>query len=75
AAGARADLLVLDHDAPALAARDAASALDSFVFAGNAPLVRHVMAGGQWVVRDFRHRDEAAIAARYADAVGRLRAG
>ncbi|HEX7113388.1 MAG TPA: formimidoylglutamate deiminase [Mizugakiibacter sp.] len=73
-AGARADLLVLDHDAPLLAARDAASAVDSFVFAGNVPLVRHVMCGGRWVVRDFRHCDAAAIAARYRDAVLRLRA-
>ncbi|HEX7112411.1 MAG TPA: formimidoylglutamate deiminase, partial [Mizugakiibacter sp.] len=71
--GARADLLVLDHDASLLAARDAASAMDSFVFAGNVPLVRHVMAGGEWVVRDFRHRDAAAIATRYRDAVARLR--
>jgi len=27
--------------------------------------VRHVMANGDWVVRDFRHRDEERIAERY----------
>ena len=70
--GARADLLVLDELSPLLAARDAASVLDSFVFAGNTPLVRNVLCGGEWVVRDFRHRDETRIAARYRDTVGRL---
>jgi formimidoylglutamate deiminase len=68
----RADLLVLDHDSPQLAARDSENALDTFLFAGNTPLVRHVMANGQWVVRDFRHRDEERIAARYRDAARKL---
>jgi formimidoylglutamate deiminase len=63
--GARADLLVLDHDSPLLAARNAGNLIDSFVFAGNTNLVKHVMVAGQWVVRDFRHRDEARIAERY----------
>ncbi len=68
----RADLLVLDHDAPLLAARAPTNVIDSFIFAGNANLVRHVMVDGAWVVRDFRHRDEERIAARYRDAVKRL---
>ncbi len=68
-AGARADLLVLDEDSPLLAARGADDVLDSFVFAGNTPLVRHVMAGGRWQVRDFHHRDEERIAARYRTVV------
>ncbi|GLQ97682.1 formimidoylglutamate deiminase [Dyella mobilis] len=68
----RADFIVLDHESPLLAARDERSAMDSFLFAGNTPLVRHVMAGGRWVVRDFQHRDEARIAARYRMAMKRL---
>jgi formimidoylglutamate deiminase len=72
ALGGRADLLVLDHDAPLLAARDVATAIDSFIFAGNANLVRHVMVNGAWVVRDFRHRDEKRIAARYLAAAKQL---
>ena len=63
--GARADLLVLDENSPLLAARDRNNVLDSFVFAGNTPLVRDVMVDGEWVVRDFHHRDEERIAARY----------
>jgi len=68
----RADLLVLDHDAPLLAARDTSSVLDTFLFAGNSNLVRHVMVNGETVVRDFRHRDEQRIAARYRGAVEKL---
>lgn len=70
---ARADLLVLDDAAPLLAAREAANVIDTFVFAGNVNLVRHVMVNGDWVVREFRHRDEERIAARYREAVARLR--
>ncbi len=62
---AQDDFIVLDDASPLLAARDERSVLDSFVFAGNAPLVRGVIAHGEWLVRDFRHRDEDAIAARY----------
>lgn len=71
----RADLLVLDDESPLLAARDARSLIDSFLFAGNTPLVRHVMCGGRWVVRDFHHHDEAGIAARYRAVVERLARG
>jgi formimidoylglutamate deiminase len=70
--GARADLIVLDETSPLLVARDARSMLDSFLFAGNTPLVRDVMVGGRWQVRDFRHHDEERIAARYRSVVARL---
>jgi formimidoylglutamate deiminase len=72
--GCRADLLVLDQHAPLLAAREPGAVLDSFLFAGNTPLVRHVLCGGRWVVRDFQHHDEARIAARYQRTVAALRA-
>jgi len=68
----RADLLVLDDAAPLLTARDGANALDTFLFAGNANLVRDVMVGGEWLVRDFHHRDEQRIAARYRETLTRL---
>jgi formimidoylglutamate deiminase len=73
--GHRADLMVLDDGSPLLAAREGHALLDSFVFAGNAPLVRDVMCGGRWVVRDFRHHDEERIAQRYRDTVRRLGQG
>ena len=71
--GLRADLLVLDHESPLLAGRDVENLLDTFLFAGNSNLVRHVMTNGEWVVRDFRHRDEEAIAARYREVAARLK--
>ncbi|MBN8714949.1 MAG: formimidoylglutamate deiminase [Xanthomonadales bacterium] len=74
-AGARADLIVLDENSPLLAARDARSMLDSFLFAGNTPLVRNVMVGGYWQVRDFHHHDEERIGARYRAVVERLASG
>ena len=73
-AGARADLIVLDDGSPLLAARDTRSLIDSFLFSGNTPLVRDVMVGGRWQVRDFKHRDEEGIAARYRAAVNALAA-
>jgi formimidoylglutamate deiminase len=71
-ADARADLIVLDDSSPLLAARDMRSLIDSWLFSGNTPLVRDVMVGGRWQVRDFRHRDEERIAARYRSAVSKL---
>ena len=68
------DVIVLDEGSPLLAARDDASVLDTFLFAGNTPLVRDVIAGGEWVVRDFRHRNEDRIAADYRAAVEALAA-
>jgi len=73
--GSRADLIVLDENSSLLAARNSRSVLDSFLFAGNTPLVRDVMCGGEWVVRNFHHRDEERIASRYRDIVGRLALG
>jgi formimidoylglutamate deiminase len=70
--GNRADLLVLDEESPILAGRDKESLLDTWIFAGNANLVRHVMACGEWVVRDFAHRDEERIAARYRSVIAKL---
>jgi formimidoylglutamate deiminase len=65
-------LIVLDDGSPLLAARGERDVLDAFLFAGNMPLVRDVVVDGQWVVHDFRHRDEERIAARYRDTVQHL---
>jgi formimidoylglutamate deiminase len=73
-AGSRADLLVLDDRSPLLAARGEADAIDSFLFAGNTPLVRDVMVGGHWRVRDFAHVAEARAAAAYRGVVEKLAA-
>jgi len=48
-AGARADLLVIDADDPALAGRDADSLLDTLVFSSPMRPFARVMVGGRWV--------------------------
>lgn len=73
-AGGPADFIVLDDAAPTLAARGDRDVLDSFVFSGNVPLVRDVMAGGAWVIHDYHHHAEDEIASRYRETLQRLRA-
>ncbi|MCC7046296.1 MAG: formimidoylglutamate deiminase [Alphaproteobacteria bacterium] len=72
--GRRADLVVLDAEHPLLVGREGERLVDSYVFAGNAPVVRHVMVGGAWVVRDGKHRDRERIAAAYRATIRRLAA-
>lgn len=72
APGCRADLLVLDPEAPALLGRAGDLLLDSWIFSGNATAVRDVMVGGRWLVEDYRHHDEAAILARFRETVAAL---
>jgi formimidoylglutamate deiminase len=70
--GPRADMVVLDDTSPLLAGREAADVIDTWLFAGNTNLVRHVMVAGEWVVRDGAHQDERRIATRYRAVVERL---
>jgi formimidoylglutamate deiminase len=66
--GYRADLIRLDSAHPVLAGSRGDALLDALVFSGNVNLVRDVMVGGRWLVRDGRHirRDETAAAYRAA---------
>jgi formimidoylglutamate deiminase len=73
APGARADLVVLDGEAPVLAETPPERLLDAFVFAGNVNPVRHVMVGGRWRVRDGRHLAREPIFGRYRRAVAAVR--
>jgi formimidoylglutamate deiminase len=73
APGKRADLLVLDDAHPNLNNIGAGDVLSTFVFCGNDNLVKDVLAGGRWVVRDGAHLDQAAIAQRYMHCVAELR--
>ncbi len=73
AVGKRADLLVLDSEHPNLAGVAPDDVLGSFIFCGNDNLIRDVLAGGQWVVRDHKHVAQAAIAQRYMHTIAELR--
>jgi formimidoylglutamate deiminase len=70
--GCRADLLVLDGTHPLAYGRAGDRLVDALVFAGNASLVRHVLVGGRWRVRDGAHAEEAAVAAAYRTVLDRL---
>ena len=72
AVGLRADLLVLDGDAPALVHKSGDGIVDSLVFAGDRSCVRDVMVGGRWQIREGRHEQQDAILARYRDTLGAL---
>ena len=65
AEGARADIVVLDEDHPALIARTEDEVLDSWIFCGGAACVRDVFVGGRQVVAGGRHVNEASIVGRY----------
>ncbi|MES2019293.1 MAG: formimidoylglutamate deiminase [Pseudomonadota bacterium] len=73
AVGKRADLLVLDSEHPNLAGIDAGDVLGTFVFCGNDNLVKDVLVGGRWVVRDGQHVAQGAIAQRYMHTIAELR--
>jgi formimidoylglutamate deiminase len=72
AVGDRADLLVLDAGAPALTAKAGDTLLDAVIFAANTSVVRDVMVGGRFVVKNGRHDDEGEILERYRGALGVL---
>ncbi len=68
--GARADLLVIDGQGGARCDPGDAQALDVLVFApGPGPLFSDVLVAGRWALREGRHPDAAAIAARAAKAL------
>ena len=69
-----ADLLALDARHPDLAGLRGDTVLDAFAFAGGHGMVRDVWSAGRHLVRDGRHGDRDAIAARYEAAVVPLRA-
>jgi formimidoylglutamate deiminase len=73
AVGNRADLLVLDDAHVNLDGVDATEVLGRFLFSGNDNLVRDVLVGGQWVIRNGRHFNQDSIALRYKLALHELR--
>ncbi|MFO1397445.1 MAG: formimidoylglutamate deiminase [Burkholderiales bacterium] len=72
AAGARADLVVLDTRDPALAEQAADDVLDAAIFGPCRHPVRDVLRGGRYIVRDGHHAREESVFARYRAALARL---
>ncbi len=70
--GARADLVVLNADDPALVAQPVDDVIDAAIFGPCRQPVRDVMVAGRWVVRDGHHPGERAALAAYRAALARL---
>lgn len=70
--GARADIVVLDADAPIFAGQRCDTFLESWIFSGNVPVVTDVFVGGKRVVQDGRHPREDEIAAKYRNVLAAL---
>ena len=73
ALGLRADIVVLDDAHPNMFGLALDEVLGSLVFSGNDNLVKDVMVGGQWVVRNQQHVAQQAIAARFRQTLAELR--
>jgi formimidoylglutamate deiminase len=71
-AGARADLLVLDEQAPGLLGVPATRQLDALVFATDAPAFQQVWVGGQCAVEGGRHRGASATSTAFQAAMHSL---
>ena len=72
AAGARADLLVVDPADASLVGIPAHRWLDALVFSSPGRPWRDVMVAGRWAVRNHRHPRSEAIGAAFAQAMGAL---
>jgi formimidoylglutamate deiminase len=70
--GARADIVVLDAEAPIFAGQSPDTFLESWIFSGNQPVVTDVFVGGRRVVQDGHHPREDEIAARYRNVLSAL---
>ena len=74
AVGMRADMLVLDATHPNLCDIAAADLLNSWIFSGNTNLVRDVLVGGLWRVKNGLHQHKMPIEQRFVQTMQQLRA-
>lgn len=73
APGHRADFILLDRDAPALAGRSGDMALDAWVFSNQTrSVIRDVYVAGTRVVENGRHIRSEGLAAKHRQALRRL---
>ena len=72
APGLRADLVVLDPEHPDLSGRAGDAIANALIFSGGTTMVRDVMVGGAWTVREGRHPQEQDAASAYKKALTEL---
>lgn len=74
AVGMRADALVLNSHHPNLSGVACADVLNHLLFSGTDNLVRDVLVGGHWQVKNGQHVHQAAIEERFKKTMQQLRA-
>ncbi|WP_437889639.1 formimidoylglutamate deiminase [Phytobacter sp. V91] len=74
AAGARADMLVLDGRDPFLATADDNERLNRWIFACAANPIKDVMTGGRWVIEDGQHQLDEKTTRDFITVMQQLRA-
>ena len=72
AAGQRADIVVLAHDHPDLAARKDDAWVDAWIFVAGRAAIRTVLAGGEAVVAEGCHRMRPTVESRYKATLARI---
>lgn len=72
--GARADLVVLDGDAPFIAAAEGDAILDRWLFAMGGAGVRDVLVAGRFVIREGRHEADDVIDRDFLKTLRKLQA-
>ena len=75
AVGKRADIIVLDLDAPQFIGPSHGQITDSFIFAGQPNPVSDVMIAGNWVIKDGNHAAQGEVLADYKQHVNKLLEG
>lgn len=70
--GMWADLVALDASGPDMAGRKGDRLLDTFAFAGDDRMVRHLWSAGRAIVQDGRHIARDAVQARFGRVMARL---
>ena len=72
AVGKRADIIVLDKNSPLLVATPTQNIIDRFIFSGNATPIKHVMVAGDFIINDYKHKDEELINRDFVATMNRL---
>ncbi len=70
--GKRADLIVLNTDAPMFAGASYGQIVDTFIFSGQPNPISDVMVAGNWVVRDGKHAMEEQIFGEYKNLISQI---
>lgn len=72
AVGKKADIIILDENSPLLVATPVNNVIDRFIFNGNQNPIKHVMVGGDFIIKDYQHKLQQSINSDFFAAMKRL---